>query len=91
MECLLDDPGVDVIMNWFVFQDTPLDEGIVASLDELNRKSSKPILCGAVGGRYTHKMSQAIEEIGVPVFKSAHLWIAAAKAVIQWGRFRQRI
>jgi 3-hydroxypropionyl-CoA synthetase (ADP-forming) len=91
MECLLDDPGVDVIMNWFVFQDTPLDEGIVASLDELNRKSSKPILCGAVGGRYTHKMSQAIEEIGVPVFKSAHLWIAAAKAVIQWGRIRQRI
>jgi 3-hydroxypropionyl-CoA synthetase (ADP-forming) len=91
MECLLDDPGVDVIMNWFVFQDTPLDEGIVASLDELNRKSSKPILCGAVGGRYTRKMSQAIEEIGVPVFKSAHLWIAAAKAVIQWGRIRQRI
>jgi hypothetical protein len=36
-------------------------------------------------------MAQAIEEIGVPVFKSAHLWIAAAKAVIQWGRFRQRI
>ena len=91
MECLLDDPGVDVIMNWFVFQDTPLDEGIVESLEQLNRKSSKPILCGAVGGRYTHKMSQAIEEIGVPVFKSAHLWIAAAKAVVQWGRIRQRI
>ena len=91
MECLLNDPGVDVIMNWFVFQDTPLDEGIVDALDQINRISSKPILCGAVGGRYTHKMSQAIEEIGVPVFKSAHLWIAAARAVVKWGRIRQRI
>lgn len=34
MERLVDDPGVDIIMNWFVFQDTPLDEGIVEAWRE---------------------------------------------------------
>lgn len=86
MNCLEQDPNVHVIMNWFVFQDTPLDEGIVEALDQVNKKSSKPILCAARGGPYTVKMSRAIEEIGVPVFDSAHLWIAAAAALVQWGQ-----
>jgi len=91
MDCLLRDPGVHVIMNWFVFQDTPLDEGIVETLEKINKKSYKPILCGATGGPYTKKMSQAIEEIGVPVFKSSHLWVAAAKALVNWGTIQKSI
>lgn len=88
MERMIDDPGVDVIMNWFVFQDTPLDEGIVDALEQINRRSTKPVLCGAAGGPYTRKMALAIEKAGVPVFESAHLWIAAAKALVRWGRIR---
>jgi len=34
-------------------------------------------------------MSQAIEAIGVPVFDSAHLWIAAAGALVKWGAIQQ--
>ncbi len=86
MERMLDDPGVDVIMNWFVFQDTPLDEGIIDALAQINRRSTKPLLCGAAGGPYTRKMALAIEDVGVPVFESAHLWIAAARALVEWGR-----
>ena len=86
MECLVEDPNVHVIMNWFVFQDTPLDEGIVSVLQKINSESSKPILCGAVGGPYTEKMSKAIEAVGVPVFRTAHTWIAAAHAVVEWGK-----
>ena len=89
MECLDKDPNVHVIMNWFVFQDTPLDEGIVEVLDKMNRKAQKPILCGATGGPYTNRMSQAIEDIGVPVFNSAHLWIATASALVRWGGILQ--
>jgi len=89
MECLDRDPNVHVIMNWFVFQDTPLDEKIVEVLEEMNRKSKKPILCAARGGAYTQHMSQAIEAIGVPVFDSAHLWIAAAGALVKWGAIQQ--
>jgi 3-hydroxypropionyl-CoA synthetase (ADP-forming) len=86
MECLAKDPNVHVIMNWFVFQDTPLDEGIVSALEKMNRTAGKPILCGAAGGPYTRQMSAAIEEIGVPVFPSAHLWAAAAYGLVRWGR-----
>lgn len=90
MECLLDDPDVHVIMNWFVFQDTPLDEGIVAVLDKIGSMSDKPIICGAVGGPYTEKMSKAIEAVGVPVFRTAHTWIAAANALVSWGKILRR-
>jgi len=91
MECLDKDPNVHVIMNWFVFQDTPLDEGIVEALDEMNKKSQKPILCAARGGPYTKRMSEAIEEVGVPMFDSAHLWIAAALALVRWGEIQKKL
>jgi 3-hydroxypropionyl-CoA synthetase (ADP-forming) len=91
MECLDKDPNVHVIMNWFVFQDTPLDEGIVEALDRMNQKSQKPILCAARGGPYTQRMSEAIEEIGVPVFESPHLWIATAAALIKWGEILKKL
>ncbi len=90
MECLLEDPNVHVIMNWFVFQDTPLDEAIVPILDKINSVSEKPILCGAIGGPYTEKMSKAIEAVGVPVFRTAHTWIAAANALVGWGKVLRR-
>ncbi|MBI5013957.1 MAG: acetate--CoA ligase family protein [Deltaproteobacteria bacterium] len=86
MECLAKDPNVHVIMNWFVFQDTPLDEAIVSALEKMNRTAGKPILCGAAGGPYTQRMSAAIEEVGVPMFPSAHLWAAAAHGLVRWGR-----
>ncbi|GAB6909031.1 putative CoA-binding domain protein [Desulfosarcina cetonica] len=86
MERLVDDPGVDIIMNWFVFQDTPLDEGIVDALAQIQRRSKKPILCGASGGPYTRKLSLAIEAVGVPVFESAHLWVVAASILAKWGQ-----
>lgn len=90
MERLVDDPGVDIIMNWFVFQDTPLDEGIVEALARIRRRSKKPILCGAAGGTYTRRLSLTIETVGVPVFESAHLWVAAARILVEWGRVLKR-
>jgi 3-hydroxypropionyl-CoA synthetase (ADP-forming) len=81
IEGLMDDPNVDVIMPWFVFQDTPLDEGIVDVLAELGLANSKPILCGAMGGAYSEAMSRTLESCGVPVFCSVRQWLAAAHAV----------
>lgn len=79
IEALLKEPNVDIVMPWFVFQDTPLDEAIVEVLHELQKSPTKPILCGAVGGPYTSKMSAAIEEIGIPVFHTVREWMAAAR------------
>jgi len=80
IEALIADQNVDLIMPWFVFQDTPLDEGIVEALATLSRTSSKPILCGAMGGPYTIDISKAIEAQGIPVFHGVRQWLAAAKA-----------
>jgi 3-hydroxypropionyl-CoA synthetase (ADP-forming) len=85
IEALLADPGVDVVMPWFVFQDTPLDEEIVAKLGRLSRQRIKPILCGGMGGPYTEKMSRAIEAAGVPVYRTVREWVAAAGALARRG------
>jgi 3-hydroxypropionyl-CoA synthetase (ADP-forming) len=66
IEKFMEDPNVDIIMPWFVFQDDPLDEGIVDVLAELNKDKKKPILAGAIGGQYTAKMVKAIESKGIP-------------------------
>jgi 3-hydroxypropionyl-CoA synthetase (ADP-forming) len=81
IEALLEDPNVDIVMPWFVFQDTPLGEDIVGVLGKLNGGYKKPILCGAIGGPYTRWMSRAIEGKGVPVYPSVREWMAAAKGV----------
>lgn len=44
----LHDPVLDIVMPWFVFQNSPLDEGIVAAMERLNT-GDKPIVCGAMG------------------------------------------
>ncbi len=81
IEAFLDDPNVDVIMPWFVFQDTPLEETIVEELGRLSALRKKPILVGALGGPYTEKMSRAIEAVGVPVYHSVGTWVAAARGL----------
>jgi len=79
VEALIQDPNIDIIMPWFVFQDTPLDEGIVEAMASLS--GNKPILCGALGGPYTDKMDKALLEVRVPVFDGVRPWLAAARAV----------
>lgn len=81
IETLIQDPNVDIVMPWFVFQDTPLEEDIVQKLGRLTRTYDTPILVGCLGGPYTIKMSQAIEAEGVPVYHSVRDWIAAARGV----------
>jgi acyl-CoA synthetase (NDP forming) len=73
---------VHVLMLFFVFQDTPLDEGIVAVLERI-KKFGKPIICCAGGGPYTRMMSKRIEAIGIPVYETAERAANAAQALIR--------
>lgn len=86
IKAFMDDPGVDVVLPWFVFQDDPLDEIIVDYLASFSKKHKKPLLIGANGGPYTAKISRRIEERGVPVYSDLRDWVAAASALVQWGR-----
>jgi 3-hydroxypropionyl-CoA synthetase (ADP-forming) len=81
IEALLDDPEVDIVMPWFVFQDAPLAEDIPEKMGRLNRRATKPILAASTGGAFTRRLSGEIEAQGVPVFHSVRDWVAAARGL----------
>jgi 3-hydroxypropionyl-CoA synthetase (ADP-forming) len=85
IQTFMDDPNVDIIMPWFVFQDDPLEEKIVDILAEFNRQGKKPILVGALGGPFTQKMANKLEENNVPVYQSVNTWSIAASSLAKWS------
>ena len=81
IKAFMDDPNVDIIMPWFVFQDDPLEEIIVKYLAEFGKIRKKPILIGGTGGPYTQKISAQIESFNLPVYDDILSWVAAASAL----------
>jgi len=77
-------------MPWFVFQDDPLEETIVDVLASFQKQRKKPILVGAMGGPFTKKISQRIEDVNVPVYHSVAEWVTAAGALAKWSRVKGR-
>ncbi len=88
MQAFLDDPNVDILMPWFVFQDDPLEETIVDVLADLQKQKKKPMLVGAMGGPFTKKISEKIEDANVPVYFSVIEWVTAAGALTKWAKVK---
>ncbi|MBE44437.1 MAG: acyl-CoA synthetase [Thaumarchaeota archaeon] len=84
----IEDPNVDIIMLWFVFQDDPLEESIVDVLEEFQKQNKKPILVGCIGGPFTEKMANAIEERNIPVYHEVVPWVVSANALVRWASVR---
>jgi 3-hydroxypropionyl-CoA synthetase (ADP-forming) len=90
IQSFMDDPNIDIIMPWFVFQDDPLEESIVNVLASFQKQMKKPILVGAMGGPFTEKISEQIEDTNVPVYHSVIEWVTAASALAKWTRVRDQ-
>ena len=90
IQAFIDDPNVDIIMPWFVFQDDPLEETIVDVLADFQKKKQKPILVGAMGGPFTEKVSRRIEDANVPVYFSVITWVTAAASLVNWSKVSTR-
>ncbi len=86
IQAFMDDPNVDIVMPWFVFQDDPLEETIVDVLASFQKQGKKPILVGAMGGPFTKKISERIEDANVPVYFSVTEWVTAAGAMAKWAK-----
>lgn len=86
IQTFMDDPNVDIIMPWFVFQDDPLEEAIVDVLATFQKQKQKPILVGAMGGPFTEKVSRHIEDVNVPVYSSVITWVTAAASLAKWSK-----
>ena len=91
IQAFLDDPNIDIIMPWFVFQDDPLEEKIVDILADFQKQKKKPILVGAMGGPFTEKISKKIEEFNIPVYQSVITWITAAGSLAKWNRIKESL
>ena len=85
IQAFMDDPNVDIIMPWFVFQDDPLEETIIDILQGFQKQRKKPILVGAMGGPFTQKISKRIEDTNVPVYHSVTTWATAAGSIAKWA------
>ena len=86
IQSFIDDPNVDIIMPWFVFQDDPLEETIVDILASFQKEKRKPILIGAMGGPFTERISKRIEDTNVPVYHSVTEWVTAAGSLARWTK-----
>jgi 3-hydroxypropionyl-CoA synthetase (ADP-forming) len=86
IQAFMDDPNVDIIMPWFVFQDDPLEETIVDVLASFQKQKKKPVLVGAMGGPFTKNISKRIEDANVPVYHSVVEWATAAGAMAKWAK-----
>jgi 3-hydroxypropionyl-CoA synthetase (ADP-forming) len=86
IQAFMDDPDVDIIMPWFVFQDDPLEETIVEVLANFQKMQKKPILVGTMGGPFTEKISRRIEDANVPVYFSVITWVTAAASIAKWSQ-----
>ncbi|HEY1249140.1 MAG TPA: acetate--CoA ligase family protein [Nitrososphaera sp.] len=88
IQAFLDDPNVDIVMPWFVFQDDPLEETIVDVLGDFQKLMKKPILVGAMGGPFTKKISTELEDRNVPVYDSVTTWVSAASTLAKWAELK---
>jgi 3-hydroxypropionyl-CoA synthetase (ADP-forming) len=86
IQAFMDDPNIDIIMPWFVFQDDPLEETIVDVLASFQKQKEKPMLVGAMGGPFTHDISKRIENANVPVYHSVIEWVTAAGSLAKWAK-----
>jgi acetyltransferase len=87
MEALLKDPRIDLLMPSFVFQDSPLDEGILSVLPQM-RRFGKPILCVHTGGAYGRRMASRFQEEGIPFYTTADRAIKVADAMMWLNEYR---
>jgi len=89
IEVFMNDPNVDIIMPWFVFQDDPLEETIVDVLANFQKQKRKPVLIGAMGGPFTQNISTRVELANVPVYNSVITWVTAAATLARWSDIKR--
>ncbi|MBP8986375.1 MAG: acetate--CoA ligase family protein [Spirochaetes bacterium] len=89
LQQLMNDDGVDIIMPFFVFQNTPLDETIIEKMKKYSDLQKKPIICCCTEGKYSQHMKERLIHADIPVFKEISHWVVAVYALMQWGKIIQ--
>jgi acyl-CoA synthetase (NDP forming) len=89
---LAEDKNVDILMPFFVFQDTP----IVNTLDQLYENLikiqdyGKPIIVVSTGGHFTECQGERLAGIGIPQIQDPTRAIVALDKILGYQHWKTR-
>jgi acetyl coenzyme A synthetase (ADP forming)-like protein len=89
---LAEDSNVDILMPFFVFQDTPLVntlDQLYESLKEL-QDYSKPIIVVSTGGHFTECQGERLAGIGIPQIQDPSRAIGALDKILGYHHWKTR-
>lgn len=92
IEAFVNDPNVDAIVIITLFQVPLLDEmELIDILAEYARKSDKPIVAVAMGGKKTEYYAKILEDKGVPVYLTPERGVRAVAGLVQYAKYLERL
>jgi 3-hydroxypropionyl-CoA synthetase (ADP-forming) len=89
LKTLAQDPEVDILLPFFVFQDAPL-ASTVGRLHEVMHevnKCGKPLVACAAGGGFTMSQANLLQAHGIPVIPTASRAIRALENIIEYANW----
>ncbi|ACS33243.1 acetate--CoA ligase family protein [Thermococcus gammatolerans] len=92
IEGFVNDPNVDAILVIVLFQ-VPLleEEKIIDILAEYQKKSDKPIVAVAMGGKKTDRYARMLEEKGVPVYPTPERGVRALAGLVRYAEYLKKV
>ncbi|HHI00506.1 MAG TPA: CoA-binding protein [Thermococcus litoralis] len=92
IEAFVNDPNVDAIVVIVLFQ-VPLlnEEEIIEILADYAKKSEKPIVAVAMGGKKTEYYAKILEEKGVPVYPTPERGVRAVAGLVQYTKYLEKL
>lgn len=92
IEGFVNDPNVDAILVIVLFQVPLLDEmEIIEILADYAKKSEKPIVAVAMGGKKTEYYAKLLEEKGVPVYSTPERGVRALAGLVQYVKYLEKV
>lgn len=89
LEQTLRDPCIDMIALIVLFQVPSLTPEVTEVITEASRRSTKPIVVIAAGGRYTEVLKKSLEDSGVPCFSCPARAAKALKVLYDYGKYKR--
>ncbi|ASJ12859.1 acetate--CoA ligase family protein [Thermococcus thioreducens] len=91
IEGFVNDPNVDAVLVIVLFQ-VPLleEEKIIDILAEYQKKSDKPIVAVAMGGKKTDYYAKMLEDRGVPVYPTPERGVRALAGLVKYAEYLRR-
>jgi acetate---CoA ligase (ADP-forming) len=87
----LKDKNIDGIFLIVLYQTPLITKEIVSVISEAHESSKKPIVVVSTGARFTEKLSEKLEELGIPVFDFPKDAVTAIDKLIWWEEKRKTL